>query len=118
MYQKSIFIFRRDLRLQDNTGLLAALEKSKQVVLIFIFDDLQVTSKNKYLSANALQFMLESLQDLEIAIKKAQGKIYFFEGVCSEVVEKLITQLKPDAIFTNKDYTPFSLMRDDKIKTL
>lgn len=118
MYQKSIFIFRRDLRLQDNTALLAALENSKQVVLVFILDDLQVTAKNKYLSQNALQFMLESLQDLEAGIKKAQGKIYFFEGACSKVVETLIAQLKPDAIFTNKDYTPFSLARDAKIKML
>lgn len=118
IYQKSIFIFRRDLRLQDNTGLIAALKNSKQVILVFIFDPVQVTAKNKYLSSNALQFMLESLQDLEIAIKKAQGKIYFFTGTTSTIINNLITALKPDAIFTNQDYTLFSLQRDAKIKQL
>ena len=64
LYQRSIFIFRRDLRLQDNTGLLDALQKSTQVILIFVFDPRQVTSKNKYFGSNSFQFMLESLQDL------------------------------------------------------
>jgi len=118
LYQKSIFIFRRDLRLQDNTGLLAALKNSKQVALFFIFTPGQTTAQNKYLSENALQFMLESLSDLEIAIKNAGGKIYFFYGAADQIIKNLITQIKPDAIFTNQDYTPFSLERDDKIKAL
>ena len=37
MYQNSIFIFRRDLRLTDNLGLIEALENSKNVIPIFIF---------------------------------------------------------------------------------
>jgi deoxyribodipyrimidine photo-lyase len=118
LYQRSIFIFRRDLRLQDNTGLLDALQKSTQVILIFIFDPRQVTSKNKYFGSNSFQFMLESLQDLEIVAKNTGGKIYFFTGVMHYVVSKLINELKPDAIFTNQDYTPFSLERDAKIKTV
>ncbi len=118
MYQKAVFIFRRDLRLQDNTALLAALAKSKQVVLVFIFDPRQITNKNKYLSSNSLQFMLESLQALQIAAKNAQGKIYFFTGTADQIIKKLITELEPDAIFTNKDYTPFSLVRDQKIEQL
>lgn len=118
IYQRSLFIFRRDLRLQDNTALLAAIAKSKQVILVFIFDPRQITNKNKYLSLNAMQFMLESLQDLQIAAKNAHGKIYFFSGVADRVIEKLIADTNPDAIFANKDYTPFSLARDQKIKQL
>ena len=119
LYEKSIFIFRRDLRLQDNTGLIAAVKNSKKVILVFIFDNLQVTAKNNYLSKNALQFMLESLRDLEIAAKNAQGKIYFFSGkTYIQVINNLIIQVKPDAIFTNQDYTPFSLQRDAQISAL
>ncbi len=35
----SIFWFRRDLRLNDNTGLYYALTSGRPVVLIFIFDE-------------------------------------------------------------------------------
>jgi len=31
-YDKSIFIFRRDYRLEDNTGLIEALKNSEQVI--------------------------------------------------------------------------------------
>ena len=36
--QTSIFWFRRDLRLLDNTALNAALESGKKVIPVFIFD--------------------------------------------------------------------------------
>jgi deoxyribodipyrimidine photo-lyase len=36
--QISLFWFRRDLRLNDNTGLYHALREQKQVQPIFIFD--------------------------------------------------------------------------------
>jgi deoxyribodipyrimidine photo-lyase len=117
-YQKSLFVFRRDLRLQDNTALIAALEQSQQVILVFIFDPIQVTIKNKFLSHNALQFMVESLQDLEIAVKNAQGKLYFFTGSNLNVLSKLMTEIKPEAVFLNKDYTPFSTQRDLQILQL
>ena len=37
-YNLSVFWFRRDLRLHDNHGFFQALDKSKSVLPIFIFD--------------------------------------------------------------------------------
>ncbi|MFX0067245.1 MAG: deoxyribodipyrimidine photo-lyase, partial [Candidatus Hermodarchaeota archaeon] len=37
-YPVSLFIFRKDLRLQDNSGLIEALETSEKVIPCFIFD--------------------------------------------------------------------------------
>lgn len=80
-YSKSLFIFRRDLRLTDNHGLQAALAQSKQVIPCFIFDPLQVGDKNSYRSTNAIQFMIQSLQELDDALKK-RGRIYIsFTGI-------------------------------------
>jgi AsnC-type helix-turn-helix domain/DNA photolyase len=36
--KSSLFIFRKDLRIEDNTGLLNALLLSEKVILCFIFD--------------------------------------------------------------------------------
>jgi deoxyribodipyrimidine photolyase len=72
-YAKSLFIFRRDLRLDDNTGLIAALHSSKQVIPCFIFDPRQIEDKqNPYKSNNALQFMIESIIDLDNHIQSLE----------------------------------------------
>lgn len=118
----SLFIFRRDLRLDDNTGLLAALRESSQVIPCFILDDRQINAKkNAYFSENAFHFMIDSLLDLQNQISKKtknKGKLYIFNGIAENVVEKLLTQLPIDAVYFNRDYTPFSVHRDQKIKSL
>jgi deoxyribodipyrimidine photolyase len=45
-YQKSLFIFRRDLRLEDNTALINALKSLECIIPCFILDPRQVESKN------------------------------------------------------------------------
>ncbi|MGE0009766.1 MAG: deoxyribodipyrimidine photo-lyase [Candidatus Babeliales bacterium] len=115
-YQKSLFIFRRDLRLFDNTALIKALEESALVIPCFIFDPRQVTDANAFKSTNALEFMIESLKDLHDQLTKHGGKLYLFYGDPAELIKKLITQEEIDAVYVNKDYTPFSIGRDDSIK--
>jgi len=117
-YEKSLFVFRRDLRLQDNTGLVAALKKSKSVTTCFIFDPRQIGSGNKFRSQNAIQFMVKSLQDLAKQLKNKNGKLYLFKGHAEVVVKRLIKQENFDALFLNRDYTPFSLKRDKAIAKL
>lgn len=43
MYKKSLFIFRQDFRLNDNTGLIEAMSNSESVLPIFIRDDRAVS---------------------------------------------------------------------------
>lgn len=117
-YQKSLFIFRRDLRLEDNTALNEARRLSEKVVTIFNFDPKQVGAKNNYRSENAIQFMIESLQDLEKACKKKSGKLQLFYGDTVKTISKIIRSEKIDAIFINYDYTPFALKRDKGIESL
>lgn len=117
-YKKSLVIFRRDLRLHDNTALQEALEKSDIVIPVFIFDPRQITKKNIYKSTNAIQFMLESLTDLERQLKKQKATLYYFYGLPHQIVKELIEKEKIDAVFVNRDYTPFSINRDQRIKQL
>jgi len=117
-YKKSLFIFRRDLRLDDNTGLLAAAKQSQTVIPCFIFDPAQVGDTNEFRSTNCIQFMIESLQDLQEQLKKHNGKLYLFFGKADDVIKKLIAQESIDAVFVNRDYTPYSLKRDQAIEQL
>lgn len=110
-YKKALFIFRRDLRLNDNTGLLNALQEADLVIPCFIFDPKQL-EHNDYRSDNALQFMLESLDDLDQQLQEHNGKLYRFNDKPEDVIEKLIQDEKIDAVYVNHDYTPFSKKRD------
>lgn len=118
MLERSIFIFRRDLRLSDNIGLMNALKESKQVIPIFIFNENQITSKNKYKSNNAVQFMIESLDDLNDNLKMYKSALNYFYGDINDILKKLIKKYEIDGIFFNLDYTPYSTARDNNIKEL
>ena len=79
MYNRSIFIFRRDLRLEDNTGFLKALEASKEVVPLFIFDPVSLNN-NPYRGDNCVQFMLECLTEFDGELQKKRGQLFIFRG--------------------------------------
>ena len=111
----ALFIFRRDLRLQDNSALNAALNSYEKVILAFIFTPEQI-EKNPYKSNACLQFMIESLMDLNEDIKSNGGKLYLFYGTPESIVEKCIKNINVKAVFVNNDYTPYSLERDKKIQ--
>lgn len=114
-FYKAVFIFRRDLRLEDNTGLSFALENSQKVILCFIFSPEQIEN-NPYRSDHCLQFMIESLEDLEKEIKAKDSKLYLFYDKPEKIVSELIKNQHVDAIVVNNDYTPYSLKRDEKIE--
>ena len=116
-YQLALHIFRRDLRLQDNSALIAALKSADQVIPCFIFDKRQIDN-NAYKSDNCIQFMTHSLLELDDELKKKNSKLYFFYGIAEEVIAKLLTKLDIKAIFVNRDYTPFSRNRDQQIRKL
>ena len=115
MYQRSLFIFRRDLRLQDNTALIRALASSRDVCTAFIFDPRQCEPHDHF-SPNAFQFLGESLDDLSLQVEAQGGKLSRFYGQADEVVAALLRAGKFDAVYINKDYTPFSRTRDAAIK--
>lgn len=111
VYQASLFIFRRDLRLTDNSGLNAALAQSERVVLAFVFDPRQIEF-HPYQSQPGLQFMLESLQDLQRQVQQQDSRLLLFNSLPDQVIAELKNSHRIEAVFVNRDYTPFSRQRD------
>jgi deoxyribodipyrimidine photo-lyase len=110
----SIFIFRRDFRKEDNTALNKALVNSDIVYPIFIYNPIQIDDdKNIFKSHNSVQFMIESLNEL-----KKDIPISFFYGNEEDIILNIIKSHKIDAIYTNKDYTPFSIKREINLKNI
>lgn len=117
-FENGLFIFRRDLRIIDNNGLNLINKKCKNIFTIFVFTPEQVTNKNKYKSNNAIQFMLESLEELSHNISLQGGKLFLFYGENHKIVENCIEHLNIDYLCFNKDYTPYALERDSEIMEL
>jgi deoxyribodipyrimidine photo-lyase len=112
-----IFLFHRDIRLNDNTTLIKQLKLHKKIVPIFIFPPEQINKeKNKYFSDASVQFMIESLHELSDTIKKKNGKLYFFKGDNLKVLQAIHKEINISSIAFNTDYTPYSIKRDTEIK--
>lgn len=110
---QGVFIFRRDFRIVDNIPLIESLKKCSKVIPIFIFDPYQLDIKNSYhVSVNSVQFMLESLEDLN---KQLNNSLHFFYGDPVKVLQKLKKVSNFDLLSFNLDYSPYSQTRDSKI---
>ncbi len=106
----SIFIFRRDLRIKDNTAWNHMISNSKTIYPIFILTPEQIDN-NVYKSDNSVQFMIESLKELGKEIK-----LTICHGDIVDVLNDIIRRNHIDKIYTNTDYTPYSIKRENRMK--
>ncbi|MGZ8190600.1 MAG: cryptochrome/photolyase family protein [Methylococcaceae bacterium] len=116
-YEISLFIFRRDLRLYDNTALNEAMQLSRQVIPCFIFDPRQIEA-HPYQSKPGLQFMLQSISDLQQQLQVTGGKLELYHASPELVIRSLYEQQHILSVFINRDYTPFSRRRDYELAEL
>lgn len=115
-YRRALFLFRRDLRLVDNTGLRAAAATAVDILPCFIFDPEQ--QNHPYFSVPGFQFLKESLIDLGLSIKEKGGELLLLEGRPLAVLGDLLARESIEALYFNKDYTPFALQRDRQLTAL
>jgi deoxyribodipyrimidine photo-lyase len=113
-YRTSLFLFRRDLRLTDNTALNAALRASAKVIAGFVLDDRQIHA-HPYQSQPGLQFLRESLVDLSGQFNAIGAQLSVFQGLPTHIIETLHQQHGIQSVFFNRDYSPFSRQRDYEI---
>lgn len=106
----TIFWFRRDLRLEDNTALFHALQENETVLPIFIFDEtiLQHLKKNDA----RVTFIHNQLEKMNIELAKTNKSLAVFHGKPVEIFKKLIKDNKVKAVYTNHDYEPYARKRD------
>jgi deoxyribodipyrimidine photo-lyase len=123
-----IYIFRRDLRIQDNLGLNQLQNEVDLIIPIFILDIYQIkkSSHNKYyFSNNAVQFMCESLIDLNKNLLNYDSYLRLYYGNPKKIINKLIKwtilyfKSDPSKIYLsfNADYSKYSIIRDNIIKS-
>ncbi|CAL2074604.1 deoxyribodipyrimidine photo-lyase [Tenacibaculum sp. 190524A02b] len=112
----SIFWFRRDLRLYDNTALFKALNSGNKVIPVFIFDEniLDKLPKNDA----RVNFIYNCLQSIQEELQAYNTSILVKIGELKEIWKSLLTEFSINKVFFNKDYEPYALQRDEDITSL
>jgi deoxyribodipyrimidine photo-lyase len=112
----SFFWFRRDLRLHDNTGFTAALDGNVPVIPLFIFDEdiLNELPKNDA----RVQFIHQQLEVMNEAMKKHKSSLVVKKGQPLEIWKSLFAEFDIEAIYTNGDYEPYALERDQHVSAI
>jgi deoxyribodipyrimidine photo-lyase len=108
-----IFWFRRDLRVEDNHALYKALTSGLPILPIFIFDpyffDKFPSNDRRFnLIYDRLKHLHAQLQH-KLLILKAKPIVAFEQLICTYNIV---------AVYTNEDYEPFAIERDNEIATL
>lgn len=113
----NIFWFRRDLRLDDNAGLKAALQDELPVLPVFIFDT-EILEKLPEDDAR-VDFIHETLQKMRDELQEEHGSsIALYHGTPEEVFQNLISEYEVQKVYTNRDYEPYAKERDEEIQNL
>lgn len=113
----NVFWFRRDLRLDDNKGFFEALKGEYPVLPVFIFDS-EILNKLPKTDAR-VTFIHDTLQNMRVRLQNDyDSSLAIYHGKPIEIINKLIKDNKIGCIYTNRDYEPYALERDNAIQTL
>lgn len=113
----NIFWFRRDLRLEDNTGLHHALATGIKVVPIFIFDT-EILNQLQDKKDKRVDYIHQSLQQIHQELKKHNSGLYVYYGTPVDIFKKIIKEFNVNEVFCNSDYEPQAIQRDHQIADL
>ena len=110
----SFFWFRRDLRIEDNIGLTEALSSDHKIIPLFIFDE-DITDELD-VDDPRINFIYDQLKLINSKINSEyNSKLLVLKGKPLEVIKDLVTKYDTQAVYTNNDYEPYAISRDQKV---
>jgi deoxyribodipyrimidine photo-lyase len=111
----SIHWFRRDLRLSDNAALYHALKNSDNVLPIFIFDT-EILNKLEDKNDARVTFIRHELNAINVQLSQMGSSLLCFYGYVLDTFKELIAQYNITNVYTNHDYEPSAIQRDQEVK--
>ena len=109
----NIFWFRRDLRLSDNRGLNLALSEVNNVQPIFIFDKDIIDELP--IDDPRVTFLYQELLKINKELNTYNSSLRIYFGNPLEVFKQLFNENPALKVYTNRDYEPYAINRDEKI---
>jgi deoxyribodipyrimidine photo-lyase len=114
MTRRLIHWFRRDLRLDDNTGLIAALERADEVVPVFILDPTILRRPDT--APARLAFLAGCLEALDGRLKAHGSGLVVREGDPAAELVRLAAEVDADGVTFNRCYEPYARERDRVVR--
>ena len=105
---RAIMWFRRDLRLTDNSAVLAALAEHSDVIPVFVVDPHLM----KNAGAPRVAYMCDALAALNASMG---GALVFRHGDPVDVIVDLAKELDAADVFIARDFAPYGRRRDIEI---
>ncbi|HEX6116409.1 MAG TPA: deoxyribodipyrimidine photo-lyase [Solirubrobacterales bacterium] len=109
----SIVWLRRDLRLHDHPALRAALADGERVVPFFCFDDRLLHGRHS--SGPRTRFMLESLRELDRALRERGSGLVVRHGPPERELASLAAEVAAGAVHFTADVSPFARARGRRV---
>ena len=115
--QVTLFWFRRDLRLEDNTGLYYALQEKSPVLPLFIFDT-RILNDLEDCDDARVTFIHQTITHLHEQLAELGSSLWVAHTEPQLAFKNLFEQYDVQAVFTNRDYEPYAKERDAAIEQL
>lgn len=110
----SIFWFRRDLRLNDNHGLLQALQGQHPVLTVFIFDK-NILDPLTDKADKRISFIYQTLARLNEKLVKVGSSLFVINDTPLSAFKAICSSFDVKEVITNHDYEPYAIERDKQI---
>lgn len=113
----NIFWFRRDLRINDNKGLAAALSSGIPVLPVFIYDT-EILNGLPDKHDRRVHYISQAISAMDAELKKYHSGIHTFYSNVTDAFEKLMARYDIEAVYCNRDYEPGAIKRDARVKKI
>lgn len=106
--------FRRDLRIADHAALYHALKAHTKVYCVFVFDT-EILDALSRKDDRRVEFIWHSVKELDEELRNSGGALLVRHGCALDEVPQLAQKLKVRAVYTNHDYEPQAIARDQAV---
>lgn len=116
-HNQAIFWFRRDLRIDDNHGLYRALTENDEIIPLFIFDK-RILGELTDSRDPRVTFIYRQVRDIKDRLRDVGSDLLVFHGDPEEIFKDLMSMYDFQKVYINRDYEPYAIERDKKVKQL
>jgi deoxyribodipyrimidine photo-lyase len=113
----NIVWFRRDLRLEDNTALLHALQADLPVLPIFIFDK-NILDKLENKADARVQFLHDTISEIQKKLTGLGSTLHVINDIPTNAFAKILSQYDVANVYSNSDYEMYARNRDEEISAM
>ena len=120
MIKNALVWFKTDLRIEDNETLLKAISQSEKIIPIYCFDEAHFETTPygfKKTGPFRAQFLLESLQDLDVNLRKLGSGLRIVFGKPEIEIPKLVLEYKAQKVFSKREVAIEEIQTEKEVRS-